>query len=59
MVESNKFSISSNSFKDGAFMDKKYTKYASNVSPHLAWKNVPQGTKSFVLLVEDPDAKPG
>lgn len=26
-----------------------------NVSPDLAWSEPPRGTKSFVLLVEDPD----
>ncbi|MCK6407067.1 MAG: YbhB/YbcL family Raf kinase inhibitor-like protein [Rhodocyclaceae bacterium] len=30
-----------------------------NVSPALVWKNPPQGTKSFALLVHDPDAPTG
>lgn len=29
--------------------------YGGNVSPDLAWSKPPRGTKSFVLLVEDPD----
>ncbi len=27
-----------------------------NISPQLAWSDVPEGTKSFALVVHDPDA---
>jgi Raf kinase inhibitor-like YbhB/YbcL family protein len=37
----------------------KYTCDGTNISPPLAWKNVPGGTKSFVLIADDPDAPAG
>ncbi|NTV67359.1 MAG: YbhB/YbcL family Raf kinase inhibitor-like protein, partial [Chlorobaculum sp.] len=33
-----------------------YTCEGKNISPPLAWKNLPKGTKSLVLILDDPDA---
>jgi Raf kinase inhibitor-like YbhB/YbcL family protein len=48
--------IWSNSFKDGAMIPAKYTCDGENVSPHLAWDNVPRDTQSFALIMDDPDS---
>ncbi|MEZ0361220.1 MAG: YbhB/YbcL family Raf kinase inhibitor-like protein [Hydrogenobacter sp.] len=51
--------IESQSFKDGEVIPKKYTCDGENVSPQVMWSNFPAGTKSFVILVDDPDAPAG
>ena len=28
-----------------------------NISPQLSWSNVPDGTKSFILLMSDPEGR--
>lgn len=34
----------------------KYTCEGTDISPPLAWSNLPSGTKSLALIVDDPDA---
>ncbi|MGQ0835620.1 MAG: YbhB/YbcL family Raf kinase inhibitor-like protein [Gammaproteobacteria bacterium] len=50
------FTISSPSFADQAAIPKRYTCEGEDVSPALRWSGAPQGTKSFALIVDDPDA---
>jgi Raf kinase inhibitor-like YbhB/YbcL family protein len=60
------FTITSKSFKDG---ERLATKMAGNnkqnpncvgdnISPELSWANPPAGTKSFALLMFDPEGRP-
>lgn len=49
------FSLSSSAFTEGASIPTKYTCDASQISPPLSISGAPEGTKSFVLIVEDPD----
>ena len=63
-VEAAAFTLTSSAFKNNALMPPKYSFNAmgctgENVSPPLEWKNPPAGTKSFALLVHDPDAPTG
>ncbi len=50
------FSISSPAFTNNASVPRKYTAEGENVSPPLEWSGAPAGTRSFALIVDDPDA---
>ena len=51
-----KIDVTSTAFKQGERIPKKYTGEGEDVSPPLAWKNVPEGTKELALICDDPDA---
>lgn len=51
--------VSSPAFKDGSPIPDKYAKDGDNLSPPLEWAGAPEETRSFALLVEDPDAPSG
>jgi Raf kinase inhibitor-like YbhB/YbcL family protein len=64
------FTLKSTTFADGKIMPKKVANstanmpnnpncVGANVSPQLSWSNVPDGTKSFVLLMIDPEGRGG
>lgn len=48
--------IKSAAFEEGGMIPKKYTCDGRDVSPPLSWTSVPEGTKSFALICDDPDA---
>ncbi|MFN3598964.1 MAG: YbhB/YbcL family Raf kinase inhibitor-like protein [Aquificaceae bacterium] len=57
------FTLTSQSFQSGGVIPNRYAynqcniNGAQNVSPHLRWSNPPQGTQSFVIIMDDPDAR--
>src|SRR5262245_8475423 len=48
--------LSSRSFANDAAIPTRHTCEGQDVSPELTWSDAPPGTKSFVLIVDDPDA---
>lgn len=53
------FEISSPAFKSYNPIPIEYTCDGKDMSPPLAWRGVPEGVKSFTLIVDDPDAPGG
>ncbi len=64
------FTLKSATFQDGKMMPQKTANsranvpnnpncIGENVSPQLSWTNAPDGTKSFILFVNDPQAGGG
>jgi len=41
---------------EGNTIPEKYTCDGENISPPLRWQNAPNGTRTYALIVEDPDA---
>jgi Raf kinase inhibitor-like YbhB/YbcL family protein len=61
------FTLSSRSFADGAVLDSRHAGnlpgnpncVGRNVSPQLSWSNVPEGTRSLVFFMVDPEGRAG
>lgn len=51
--------INSLAFKNGEFVPFKYTCDGVDVNPPLTISETPEGTKSLVLIVDDPDSPSG
>ena len=51
--------IQSSAFNNGDKIPSKYTCDGENISPQLSWSDFPGSTKTFALIVEDPDAPGG
>ncbi len=58
-LNSSEFKIMSKHFKNNAKIPRVFTCQGKNISPELEWVNPPENTKSFVLIMDDPDAPMG
>jgi Raf kinase inhibitor-like YbhB/YbcL family protein len=53
------FSLHSSAFAAGESIPRKHTCDGADQSPPLEWSELPAGTKSLFLILEDPDAPSG
>lgn len=50
------FKLTSSAFVEGGGIPTQYTCEGKDTSPPLAWSGAPAGTRSFAIIVDDPDA---
>jgi Raf kinase inhibitor-like YbhB/YbcL family protein len=53
------FSLSSQVLNNNQPIPIKFTGFDKDISPPLQWTNAPAGTKTFVVICDDPDAPAG
>jgi Raf kinase inhibitor-like YbhB/YbcL family protein len=53
------FALESSAFQNAQAIPSRYSCEGADVSPPLRWMNVPEGTRSLALVVDDPDAPGG
>jgi len=51
--------LTSPAFEDGVMIPGKYTCDGDDVSPQLNWEDIPDGTQSIAIIMDDPDAPRG
>lgn len=51
--------VTSTDIADGGMVPKQFTCDGRSISPALAWEKAPAGTRSFAVIVRDPDAPGG
>src|SRR5438105_10164835 len=54
-----KLTLTSDAFQDGQPIPTQYTCDGADQTPALSWGDPPAGTKSFALVIDDPDAPSG
>jgi Raf kinase inhibitor-like YbhB/YbcL family protein len=50
------FKLIVDAFREGATIPRRHSCDGENLSPALAWENVPLAARSLALIVDDPDA---
>lgn len=58
-AETKLLNVTSSAFPNKSSIPQKYSCEGENINPPLEINVIPKGTKSLVLIIEDPDAKGG
>jgi Raf kinase inhibitor-like YbhB/YbcL family protein len=53
------FALESSAFENAQAIPSRHSCEGEDLSPRLRWSNVPEGTRSLALVVDDPDAPGG
>ncbi|MGH9350047.1 MAG: YbhB/YbcL family Raf kinase inhibitor-like protein [Vicinamibacterales bacterium] len=53
------FTLESSAFRDGQAIPRPFTCDGTDRPPPLSWSDPPEGTRSFALIMDDPDAPSG
>jgi len=51
--------LTSSAFSEGQTLPSRFSYGGGNVNPPLAWSGAPEGTRSFALIMDDPDVPKG
>ena len=54
--EASMFQLKSNAFQAEGSIPSRFTCEGENISPELSWSGAPEATKTFALILHDPDA---
>lgn len=55
-MQAMQLALTSAEFTDRGRIPRRYTCEGEDISPPLSWSGIPEGTKSFALIINDPDA---
>lgn len=58
-MNGNQFSITSSAYAEGGKLPEKYTCDGQEISPPIAFRNVPETARSIAVIFDDPDAVGG
>ncbi len=59
LTKTEELTIGSTVFSNKGYIPAKYTCEGENINPSITIENIPSGTKSLALIVDDPDAADG